>query len=213
MKTDGGEIIYPVEGYNLLLTKAAYNGHHHRQVFKGFKMAEEIENESARDENDEEKRPAVAPKKKVLLLLLPIFLVVGSVVGLYFSGIADSILTVPDREQEKQAEPDGGKTSDTLFYDIPEILVNLSAKAGQKPIYFKIRVALEMNSAEDIAFAEKMLPRIVDSLQFYLREMRLEELQGSIGTYRLKEEINGRLNRILAPVKVNDVLFKEILIQ
>lgn len=58
-----------------------------------------------------------------------------------------------------------------------------------------------------------MLPRIIDSLQFYLREMRLEELQGSVGTYRLKEEIHGRLNRILAPAKINDVLFKEILIQ
>ncbi len=202
-----------VKGYNLLLTKPAYNGYNHRLFFKGFEMAEEIENEPMQDGDEARKRPAVAPKKKVLLLLLPIFLVVGSVVGLYFSGIADSILTVPDQEREKQAERDGGETSDALFYDIPEILVNLSAKAGQKPIYFKIRVALEMNSAEDIAFAEKMLPRIVDSLQFYLREMRLEELQGSIGTYRLKEEINGRLNRILAPVKVNDVLFKEILIQ
>ena len=202
-----------VKGYNLLLTKPAYNGHSHRLFFKGFEMAEEIENEPMQDGDEARKRPAVAPKKKVLLLLLPIFLVVGSVVGLYFSGIADSVLTVPDQDREKQAERDGGETSDALFYDIPEILVNLSAKAGQKPIYFKIRVALEMNSAEDIAFAEKMLPRIVDSLQFYLREMRLEELQGSIGTYRLKEEINGRLNRILAPVKVNDVLFKEILIQ
>lgn len=202
-----------VKGYNLLLTKPAYNGHNHRLFFKGFEMAEEIENEPMQDGDEARKRPAVAPKKKVLLLLLPIFLVVGSVVGLYFSGIADSVLTVPDQDREKQAERDGGETSDALFYDIPEILVNLSARAGQKPIYFKIRVALEMNSAEDIAFAEKMLPRIVDSLQFYLREMRLEELQGSIGTYRLKEEINGRLNRVLAPVKVNDVLFKEILIQ
>ena len=82
-----------------------------------------------------------------------------------------------------------------------------------KPIYFKAKVALEMNSEADAEYAEKMLPRIVDSLQFYLREMRLEEVQGSVGTYRLREEINTRLNRILAPVKVNEVLFKEILIQ
>ena len=70
-----------------------------------------------------------------------------------------------------------------------------------------------MSSQADAEQVEKMLPRVVDSLQFYLREMRLEEIQGSVGTYRLKEEIHTRLNRILAPVKVNDVLFKEILIQ
>ena len=55
-----------------------------------------------------------------------------------------------------------------------------------------------------------LVPTIVFAI---ILNKRLEELQGSIGTYRLKEEINGRLNRILAPVKVNDVLFKEILIQ
>lgn len=171
-------------------------------------------------EENEEKQPeaevvtTVAPKKKMLLLLIPIFLVVGIVVALYFCGFADSFLTVNRSEEtdvevseEKQAEPE------TVFFEVPELLVNLSVKAGQKPVYFKIRVDLEMGSAADAEQAEKMLPRIVDSLQFYLREMRLEEIQGSIGTYRLKEEIHNRLNRVLAPVKINDVLFKEILIQ
>ena len=93
------------------------------------------------------------------------------------------------------------------------MLVNLAAKAGQSPVYFKVKVVLEMENAADVAYAEKMQPRITDSLQFYLREMRLEEVQGSMGTYRLKEEILNRLTKILAPAKVNDVLFKEILIQ
>lgn len=54
-------------------------------------MAAEIDEQLSETE-DENERPSsnVAPKKKILLLLLPIFLVVGSVVGLYFSGIADS---------------------------------------------------------------------------------------------------------------------------
>ncbi len=178
-------------------------------------MAAEIDEQLSETE-DENERPSsnVAPKKKILLLLLPIFLVVGSVVGLYFSGIADSFLTMPASETEEgDAAPEEQANLSAVFFDVPEILVNLSARPGQKPIYFKIKVALEMNSAADAAQAEKMLPRIIDSLQFYLREMRLEELQGSVGTYRLKEEIHGRLNRILAPAKINDVLFKEILIQ
>ena len=167
-------------------------------------------------DTEEQERPSstVAPKKKILLLLLPIFLVIGSVIGLYFSGFIDTFLVFPESESgEEESEPQEPVNLSAVFFDVPEILVNLSARPGQKPIYFKIKVVLEMNSAADAEQAEKMLPRIIDSLQFYLREMRLEELQGSIGTYRLKEEIQGRLNRILAPVKVNDVLFKEILIQ
>lgn len=177
-------------------------------------MAEENEEEQQAEENETEQTVTVAPKKKMLLLLIPIFLVVGTVIGLYFSGIADSFLTV-NRSEEKEADSAEKKEGDgsAVFFDVPEILVNLSVRQGQKPIYFKIRVALEMASAADAEQADKMLPRIVDSLQFYLREMRLEEIQGSVGTYRLKEEIQNRLNRILSPVKVNDVLFKEILIQ
>ena len=176
-------------------------------------MAEE--NEEQQTENENESAATVAPKKKMLLLLIPVFLVVGTVIGLYFSGIADSFLPTNRSEDKKTEDTTKKKDADpsTVFFDVPEILVNLSVRPDQKPIYFKIRVALEMNSAADGEQADKMLPRIVDSMQFYLREMRLEEIQGSVGTYRLKEEIQGRLNRILAPVKVNDVLFKEILIQ
>lgn len=177
-------------------------------------MAAEIDEQLSETEDGAE-RPSstVAPKKKILLLLLPIFLVIGSVIGLYFSGVADSFLAMPPAETEEGAEPEAQVDLSAVFFDVPELLVNLSARPGQKPIYFKIKVTLEMNSAADAGQAEKMLPRIIDSLQFYLREMRLEELQGSVGTYRLKEEIQARLNRILSPAKVNDVLFKEILIQ
>lgn len=178
-------------------------------------MAEEMDGQQFETDGEIERSSSRgSSKKKILLLLLPIFLVVASVVGLYFSGIADSFLTMPDaKDKEEDVAAEGQTDLAAVFFDVPEILVNLSARPGQKPIYFKIKVALEMNSAADAAQAEKMLPRIIDSLQFYLREMRLEELQGSVGTYRLKEEIHSRLNRVLAPAKINDVLFKEILIQ
>ena len=175
-------------------------------------MAEEKQEQTAEQEKND--RPVVPSKKKILLLLLPIFIVVGAVIALYFSGVADLLSVANPEESDAAVSSDEKQELPTaIFFDVPEMLVNLSVKAGQKPIYFKIKVALEMATVEDVDYAEKMLPRIVDSLQFYLREMRLEEIQGSVGTYRLKEEIQNRLNRILAPVKVLDVLFKEILIQ
>ena len=176
-------------------------------------MVSQMDADSMGTQEDEERLSNVAPKKKILLLLMPVFFVIGSVVGIYFSGMADSFLASPYAEGVEVKEGRENERMSAFFFDVPEILVNLSTTPGQKPVYFKIKVALEMNSASDVDKARKLLPRIIDSLQFYLREMRLEELQGSAGTYRLKEEILGRLNRILDPVKVNDVLFKEILIQ
>ena len=46
-----------------------------------------------------------------------------------------------------------------------------------------------------------------------LREMRVEDLSGSAGIYRLREELLDRVNVAARPVVVNDVLFREMLVQ
>ena len=43
--------------------------------------------------------------------------------------------------------------------------------------------------------------------------MRPEELRGSAGTYRLREELITRANIAVAPAHVVDVLFTELLVQ
>ena len=151
--------------------------------------------------------------KKMLMLGAAVFLIIAGAFGVYISGMADSFFSFSSPLSSEEEEDDEAPKNDLLFYEVPEMLINLSVRPGQKPIYFKIKVVLELAAPEDSAKVEKLLPRVVDSLQFYLREMRLEELQGSMGTYRLKEELMGRLNKVLAPVKINDVLLKDILIQ
>ena len=57
------------------------------------------------------------------------------------------------------------------------------------------------------------MPSITDSFQVYLRELRLEDLKGSAGLMRLKEELLVRLNIAAGTTQINDVLFKEMLVQ
>jgi flagellar FliL protein len=57
------------------------------------------------------------------------------------------------------------------------------------------------------------MPRILDLFQTYLREMRPEELRGSAGTQRLREELLARANLAAAPARIVDVLFQEIIVQ
>ena len=46
-----------------------------------------------------------------------------------------------------------------------------------------------------------------------MREIRVEELQGSHGLYRIREELLMRVNAAAKPAKVRDVLFREMLVQ
>jgi flagellar FliL protein len=159
---------------------------------------------------------APPPKKRgmarlLLFILLPILLLVGGGgAGLYFSGYLDSMLGKPPADAD--AKPD--KTPhEVVFYDLTDdMLVNLNT-GGKKTSFLKMAVSLQLENKDDQPKVEAVKPRIIDTFQTYLRELRPEDLRGSAGLYRLREELLIRVNNAVAPTKVDDVLFREMLVQ
>ena len=101
-----------------------------------------------------------------------------------------------------------------VFMDMPEVLVNLSNTGGNEHTqYLKVKVVLELPNQELTAQIQPVMPRLTDTFQTYLRELRPTDLDGSAGLYRLKEELTRRVNAAIAPSRINAVLFKEIVIQ
>jgi flagellar FliL protein len=98
------------------------------------------------------------------------------------------------------------------FFDIPDIIVNIQTP-DSAPAFLKLSVSLELDKAEAKAAIEPVLPRIIDQFQTYLRELRVEDIRGSAGVMRLKEELLRRVNLAVAPTPVRDVLLKEMIIQ
>ena len=98
------------------------------------------------------------------------------------------------------------------FFDIPDIIVNIQTP-DSAPAFLKLSVSLELDKAEAKTAIEPVLPRIIDQFQTYLRELRVEDLRGSAGVMRLKEELLRRVNLAVAPTPVHDVLLKEMIIQ
>ena len=89
-----------------------------------------------------------------------------------------------------------------VFFDLPDFLVNLNSGGAKKASFLKLSVSLELEKQEDTARLQAVMPRIVDNFQIYLRELRIEDLRGSGGIYRLREELLARVNAAVAPVKV-----------
>jgi flagellar FliL protein len=106
----------------------------------------------------------------------------------------------------------GGGSSKFTFYELPDIVVNLS-NPGRKSTFLKIKINLELADKKQIKTVEAVLPRIVDNLQIYLRELKVEDLQGSEGLYRLREELLHRVSMAAEPAQVKDVLFGEMIMQ
>lgn len=166
------------------------------------------------DVEDDGEAPARARrlpgKKLVLFIALPILLIGLAGMGVYFSGLADSLIGAEGQEGEllSQEEDD----SPSVYYNIPDMLVNLNS-SGRKTGYLKISISVEVGSEEDAGRLETVLPRIVDSFQVYLRELRVEDLSGSAGLQRLREELLMRVSNAAAPTVIRDILFREMLIQ
>lgn len=164
------------------------------------------------DFEDEAPAKKFSGKKIVLFIVLPILLLGGAGAGVMLSGLLDG---KSGDETEAAAEGKNKKPTPpvkTVFYELPEMVVNLNSR-GRRPNFLKIKVSLELTSELDIAHLETMRPRIIDNFQVYLRELRIDDLRGSAGIYRLREELLARVNASVKPTKVVDVLFKEVLVQ
>lgn len=169
-------------------------------------MAEEAQ----LDDLDEALDGAPAPKrlsgKKILMIAAPVLLLLlGG--GAYFMGLFGGA-----KEEELHAEAAPVEAPQIIFYEIPEMLVNLNT-GERKASFLKLRVALEVDRQSAATELEQKLPRVIDNFQIYLRELRIEDLSGSAGMFRLKEELLRRVNAAVAPTQVKDVLFKEMLVQ
>jgi flagellar protein FliL len=77
----------------------------------------------------------------------------------------------------------------------------------------KLTARLEVMKPEDVERVKAAMPRLQDLFLTYIREMRPQELRGSAGTYRLREELMARANLAATPARITDVLFTQMLIQ
>ncbi|WP_245479703.1 flagellar basal body-associated FliL family protein [Hansschlegelia zhihuaiae] len=104
-------------------------------------------------------------------------------------------------------------TAAASYVDLPEMTVNLATVDKDKQRYVRLAVALEVDKPEMAQAIKPMMPRVLDSFQTHLRELRPDDIRGSAGVYRLKEELLRRVNTAVAPAKVDAVLFKDIVVQ
>lgn len=165
-----------------------------------------------------EKKPG--GKKKLLIPLLAVLLL-GAGAGGWFSGFIPKLMgkehVAEHGEHGEHAEKgEGGAKAEAarapVFMDLPDIVANLNTGA-RRATYVKLKAKLELTKPEDQPVLMAAMPRVLDLFQGYLREMRPEELRGTAGTYRLREELLARTNLAAPPAKVVAVLFTEMIVQ
>lgn len=163
-------------------------------------------------------RKKLSGKKIVLFIVLPVVLIVAGAAAAFFTGALDGLLGkkhegegehVEEEHKEPELPPYKGPP---VYADIPDMLVNLNT-GERRATLLKLGISVELNRPEEKAAVDLAMPRITDAFQVYLRELKVDDLRGSAGMYRLREELQLRVNAAVAPIKVKDVLIKEFLVQ
>ncbi|GAB4517302.1 MAG: hypothetical protein Tsb0010_01390 [Parvularculaceae bacterium] len=166
--------------------------------------------EGGDEDGAQAKKKKLSGKVLVLFIGLPAVLlaVVAAVLFLFvFKGGDEEMAAEGEEPAEELAQ-----SAEPIFYDLPEMVVNLD-NGGGDAVYLKLKVALELSVEDPQEILDPIMPRIIDRFQVFLRQLRPEDLQGSASMLKLKQELLRRINLAAAPLEVDDVLFREMVVQ
>ncbi len=184
------------------------------------------------DTETEEPKPKKSKAKVVVAIVAALVLLGGGGTGAaFFLGLfandapaaeqggetsdEDEHINASSHGTSKGGKGDGKVAADETgpaFLDLPDVIVNLSSNE-KRMRFLKLRVSLETKDEKMAMRVGKLMPRVLDSFQLYLRSLTPEDLSGARGFQQLKEELVARVNLALGPEEVDNVLIKEMLIQ
>ena len=161
------------------------------------------------DDVDDDNPYTEKNNKKILIFLIPILIIIGIIVGLYYlfspqTSVNKSYSIVESgNEKEKNV---------TVFYDFPELKLPLQTN-GTPNSSVRIKINIELSKMEDIKIIEGFMPKLTDAMVTHITELTPEEIEDSEGMYWLKEELLYRFNLIVAPIKIKDINYKMLEVQ
>ncbi|MFD2741715.1 flagellar basal body-associated protein FliL [Sulfitobacter aestuarii] len=155
--------------------------------------------------NDEE--PPKKGSKLPLLIGLSLALLGG--VGGFFA-VSSGIILRPDPETTtSQATEVDSQAADVAFVPVDPVTISLLPPSQSRHLIF--RAQLEVPSQHQ-AEVERLLPRVVDVINSYLRALQLSDIEDPTALTRLRAQILRRVQIVAGRERVNDLLVMEFVL-
>ena len=105
---------------------------------------------------------------------------------------------------------------ETAYFSLPEMLVDLAVDQDGRKSYLKMNVTIvlnENNTKQTARLISDKQPLISERLTFFLRILRPEDFSGAEAMERMKAELKHRINLIIAPDMIENVIIEDLIIQ
>lgn len=147
-------------------------------------------------------------RSRILLILGVLLALAGGGAGFYatWTGMILGGETAAEKGHA-QASPPGGRDIDYVAID--PLVISMHASSNAKHLMFRANLEVRPEAKEDV---EKILPRIVDVLNGYLRALEPGDLEDPSALTRLRAQMLRRVQVVTGPDRVNDLLIMEFVL-
>ncbi len=159
-------------------------------------------------------------KKSKMPLIIGVVLAVAGAGGGFFA-VQSGLLpfgqkSAPESAHMTEEAPEGvdsGETAEDFaklaFIEMEPIMISLRKPSGM--MHLRFRAQLEVDVAHQ-AEVEKVLPRVVDVLNSYLRALELEDLSDPMALPKLRAQMLRRINIATGQGRVRDLLIMDFVL-
>jgi flagellar FliL protein len=104
---------------------------------------------------------------------------------------------------------EGSSLSNAAFVPIDPLLISLGSNATARHLRFRGQIETTSRHADEV---QKLMPRIVDVLNSYLRAVEERDLREPSALIRLRAQMLRRIQIVTGPGRVNDLLVMEFVL-
>jgi flagellar FliL protein len=160
----------------------------------------------ADDETEIEGDP---PKKSKMPLILGLILALLGGGGGFYATWSGMILGPGDDSHEVAEEEVKNPFADIVFVEIDPMVISVDATPERKLLRFRAQLEVPKDYQDDVT---KLLPRVVDVLNSYLRALEVADLEDQAALTRLRAQMLRRVQVVTGQGRVNDFLIMEFVL-
>ncbi len=150
------------------------------------------------------------PKKSKMPLVIGVVLALLGAGGGFYATWSGMILGSGGESHAQDAEKEiKDPFADIAFVEIDPMVISIDARPERRLLRFRAQLEVPKSYQEDVT---KLLPRVVDVLNSYLRALEVTDLEDQAALTRLRAQMLRRVQIVTGQGRVNDFLIMEFVL-
>lgn len=149
------------------------------------------------------------PKSTKLPLIIGVVLALIGGAGGYGAVFSGLIFAPESPEVAAPTAPQPDKIDDVAFVPMEPMTITLPRSSRYRHLLFRAELEVAPQYQSDV---QKILPRVVDVLNSYLRALDISDIEEPASLTRLRSQMLRRAEIVAGPGRINDLLIMEFVL-